>query len=120
MFGASLIGLVPTAACVSSGVFLWMKEVVRSGRELEWESERKRGEVATVNLIPESVEWLNTLLGVFWGLINPDMFQGVADTLEDVMQASVPGIIGEDSYRERGRKHAVMLTEYRKCQGGRY
>lgn len=28
-----------------------------------------------------------------WGLINPDMFAGVADTLEDVMQASVPGII---------------------------
>jgi Ca2+-dependent lipid-binding protein len=36
---------------------------------------------------------MNTLLGIMWGLINPDMFQGVADTLEDVMQASVPGII---------------------------
>ena len=44
MFGASLKGLVPTAACVASGVFLWMKEVVRSGRELEWEGEKKRGE----------------------------------------------------------------------------
>jgi Ca2+-dependent lipid-binding protein len=32
-------------------------------------------------------------MGIVWGLINPDMFQGVADTLEDVMQASVPGII---------------------------
>ncbi|KAI9820076.1 MAG: hypothetical protein M1826_000962 [Phylliscum demangeonii] len=93
MFGASLLGLIPTAACVSSGVYLWMKEVVRSGRELEWESEKKRGEVATANLIPESVEWLNTLIGVFWGLINPDMFVSVADTLEDIMQASVPGII---------------------------
>ena len=36
---------------------------------------------------------MNTLLGVVWGLVNPDMFQSVADTLEDVMQASVPGII---------------------------
>jgi len=36
---------------------------------------------------------MNTLLGVVWGLINPELFQGVADTLEDVMQASVPGII---------------------------
>jgi len=35
------------------------------------------------------VEWMNTLLAVVWGLINPDMFQTVADTLEDVMQASV-------------------------------
>jgi Ca2+-dependent lipid-binding protein len=48
---------------------------------------------ATANLLPESVEWMNTLLGVVWGLVNPDMFQSVADTLEDVMQASVPGII---------------------------
>ncbi|KAF2404977.1 hypothetical protein EJ06DRAFT_525553 [Trichodelitschia bisporula] len=92
-FGGSFKGLIPLAMCVSSGVWLWMKEVVRSGREVEWESEKERGQTATANLLPESVEWLNTLLGVVWGLINPDMFQGVADTLEDVMQASVPGVI---------------------------
>lgn len=28
-----------------------------------------------------------------WGLIDPDLFASVADTLEDVMQASVPGVI---------------------------
>jgi Ca2+-dependent lipid-binding protein len=49
--------------------------------------------MATANLIPESVEWMNTFLGVMWGLIDPDLFVGVADTLEDIMQASVPGII---------------------------
>jgi Ca2+-dependent lipid-binding protein len=36
---------------------------------------------------------MNSLLAVVWRLINPDMFQAVADTLEDVMQASVPGVI---------------------------
>ena len=36
---------------------------------------------------------MNTFLGVVWGLINPDMFASVADTLEDVMQASVPKMI---------------------------
>lgn len=36
---------------------------------------------------------MNTFLGIVWGLINPDMFAAVADTLEDVMQASVPGVI---------------------------
>jgi Ca2+-dependent lipid-binding protein len=36
---------------------------------------------------------MNTLLGVIWGLINPDMFASVADLLEDVMQASVPAVI---------------------------
>src|SRR5271154_2186660 len=36
---------------------------------------------------------MNTFLGVMWGLLNPDMFSGIADTIEDVMQASVPGVI---------------------------
>ncbi|KAI1381507.1 hypothetical protein F4677DRAFT_403181 [Hypoxylon crocopeplum] len=92
-FGGRLLGLIPLAICVASGVFLWMKDLVRQGRDIEWSSEQKRGETAVANLIPESVEWMNTLLGIVWGLINPDMFAAVADTLEDVMQASVPGII---------------------------
>lgn len=92
-FGGRYIGMIPLAMCVSSGIWLWVKEVVRSGREVEWESEKERGQTATANLLPESVEWMNTLLGIVWGLVNPDMFQSVADTLEDVMQASVPGII---------------------------
>lgn len=36
---------------------------------------------------------MNTFLGVMWGLINPDMLTPIADTIEDVMQASVPGVI---------------------------
>ncbi|KAH7122328.1 hypothetical protein B0J11DRAFT_335917 [Dendryphion nanum] len=93
MFGGALKGLIPLGMCLSSGVWLWVKEVIRSGREVEWHSEQTRGKIATANLLPESVEWMNTLLSIVWGLINPDMFQGVADTIEDVMQASVPGII---------------------------
>jgi len=93
MFGGSLWGLIPLAGCVVSGVYLWMKDLVKRGRDLEWESEKRRGETAVVNLIPESVEWLNTALGLVWGLVNPEMFAAVADTLEDVMQASVPGVI---------------------------
>jgi Ca2+-dependent lipid-binding protein len=92
-FGGKYIGMIPLAACVSSGIWLWIKELVRSGREVEWSAEKERGETATANLLPESVEWMNTMLGIVWGLINPDMFSAVADTLEDVMQASVPGII---------------------------
>lgn len=44
LFGGSLKGLIPTAACITSGIWLWMKEVVRSGREVEWSSEQSRGE----------------------------------------------------------------------------
>ena len=93
VFGGALKGLIPLGFCVASGVWLWMKEVIRSGREVEWSSEQERGQTATANLLPESVEWMNTFLSVVWGLINPDMFAAVADTLEDVMQASVPGVI---------------------------
>jgi hypothetical protein len=93
LFNAKYLGVFPLAMCVTSGIWLWMKEVVRSGREVEWHSEKERGKTATANLLPESVEWMNTLLEVGWGMINPDMFQAVADQIEDVMQASVPSII---------------------------
>jgi hypothetical protein len=45
MFGGALHGLIPLAMCISSGLFLWMKELVRSGRAVEWSSERDRGEM---------------------------------------------------------------------------
>lgn len=32
-------------------------------------------------------------MGIMWGLIDPGMFASVADMLEDIMQASVPGVI---------------------------
>ncbi|PNP38007.1 hypothetical protein TGAM01_v204747 [Trichoderma gamsii] len=93
LFGGRLLGLIPLAICVTSGVHLWVQDLIRKGRDLEWSSEQERGETATINLIPESVEWMNTFIGVFWGMINPEMFAGVADTIEDVMAASVPGVI---------------------------
>ncbi|EGX96871.1 C2 domain protein [Cordyceps militaris CM01] len=93
LFGGRLLGLVPLGFCISAGVFLWCKELIRQGRDVEWSSEQARGETAKVNLIPESVEWMNTAIGIIWGLINPEVFAAVGDTLEDVMAASVPGII---------------------------
>lgn len=80
MLGGRLIGLFPLGFCVGAGVFLWVKDLIRQGRDLEWSSEQERGETASTNLIPESVEWMNTMLGIVWGLINPEMFAAVADT----------------------------------------
>lgn len=51
MFGGSLKGLIPLGMCVASGIWLWMKEVVRSGREVEWSSEQTRGETVGVTLL---------------------------------------------------------------------
>ena len=55
MFGGSLKGLIPLGACISSGIWLWMKEVVRSGRELEWSSEQSRGETVRPEITQSSI-----------------------------------------------------------------
>jgi Ca2+-dependent lipid-binding protein len=88
-----IAGSVITAIVVSGVVWFWMKRIKEEAENIRWESEKQRGQTAQLNLIPESVEWMNTLLRIIWGLVNPDMFASMADTLEDVMQASVPGII---------------------------
>lgn len=51
IFGGSLLGLLPLAACIAAGVWLWMKEVVRSGREAEWTSEQLRGETVSPSVL---------------------------------------------------------------------
>jgi Ca2+-dependent lipid-binding protein len=100
LFGGSLWGLFPLASVIVSGVFLWMKDLIRRGRDIEWSSEQRRGETAVINLIPESVEWLNTAVGLIWGLINPEMFAAVADTLEvSDAQTKEESYAHEDSYR---------------------
>ena len=50
MFGGSLKGLIPLSMCLTSGIWLWMKEVVRSGREVEWQSEKERGQHVSLSL----------------------------------------------------------------------
>lgn len=91
--GGSLIGLTLVGVGASSYIWYWVKGLADESANVDWESERRRGEIATANLIPESVEWMNKLLGLGWNLVDPDMFNSVADLLEDVMQASVPGVI---------------------------
>lgn len=56
MFGGSLKGLIPLAACITSGVWLWMKEVIRSGREVEWSSEQTRGETVSNHNIQRHID----------------------------------------------------------------
>ena len=47
-FGGSLLGLVPLAACITSGVWLWVQQVIRSGKDMEWRSEQLRGETVSL------------------------------------------------------------------------
>ncbi|EKD17621.1 uncharacterized protein L3040_006743 [Drepanopeziza brunnea f. sp. 'multigermtubi'] len=85
-----LVGSVFAGVILSSGIHLWLRKVQEGANAVNWDAERKRATAATESLVPESVEWMNSLVGIVWNLINPEMFAAVADTLEDVMQASVP------------------------------
>lgn len=66
---------------------IFEEEVWDSARQQEIESNQSEMEM------PESVAWLNGMLASVWRLINPDLFSGLVDTLEDVMQASLPKVI---------------------------
>lgn len=43
--------------------------------------------------IKEGAEWLNTLVDRVWEVMDPALFSSMGSTLEDVMQASIPGFI---------------------------
>lgn len=75
---------------VACGIHLWLRNVQEDANAVNWDAERKRATAALESLVSESVEWMNSLMGIVWKLVNPEMFSAIADTLEDVMQASVP------------------------------
>lgn len=56
-------------------------------------SEKVRGEISTVQSLPESVEWLNNIVRTIWPTINPEFFAAPIDLLEDVLQKQVPSIV---------------------------
>ncbi|SPC65915.1 uncharacterized protein UHOD_04743 [Ustilago sp. UG-2017b] len=64
-------------------------EQARSPEELE-EDERQNGQGQG---IAEGAEWLNGILESLWSVMNPELFSSFGGTLEDVMQASIPGFI---------------------------
>jgi hypothetical protein len=85
-----LIASLFAGVIISCGLHLWLRNIQENANAVNWETERKRAMAATESLVPESVEWVNSLVSIIWNLINPEMFAAMADTLEDVMQASVP------------------------------
>lgn len=70
-----------------------MRMVDSSFEDSQADTEKQRGEEAARDRIPESTEWLNSLITQIWPLINSELFTSINDQLEDIMQASVPGMI---------------------------
>ncbi|MCJ1309169.1 hypothetical protein MMC25_002825 [Agyrium rufum] len=74
---------------------IWEDEIWAASKASEKEQARSH--------TPESVQWLNSLLSSVWPLINPELFTSLADTLEDVMQASLPKMVRMISVEDLGQ-----------------
>ncbi|KAJ1026569.1 hypothetical protein NDA13_003946 [Ustilago tritici] len=102
--------LVPPLVSVTLNAWLlwWGWRCFLSGAEdHRWHPERRRGEQARSleeleederqngqgQGIAEGAEWLNGILESLWSVMNPELFSSLGGTLEDVMQASIPGFI---------------------------
>ncbi|PWN48480.1 hypothetical protein IE53DRAFT_407058 [Violaceomyces palustris] len=111
----TMIGYLPRWLSVMLNAWLgwWVFKTIKDGAEdRRWWRERRRGESArkgfhpdmnfsdgldgslpNVEGIKEGAEWLNGLMEGLWAVMNPDLFSSLGSTLEDVMQASIPGFI---------------------------
>lgn len=77
-----LVASLLAGVIVASGLHLWLRKIQEDANSVNWDAERKRAIAATESLVPESVEWMNSLMHIVWNLINPEMFAAMADTLE--------------------------------------
>ena len=73
-----------------------------------WDSARKQEQEDTNSPMPESTQWLNSVLSSVWPLINPELFVSLADTLEDVMQASLPKLVRMVSVEDLGQGNEAI------------
>ncbi|KAF2499766.1 hypothetical protein BU16DRAFT_524211 [Lophium mytilinum] len=83
-----------SSIAVIMGMRQWTENRIKGVWETEvWNAERQQGKKQANSKTPESTQWLNSLMASIWPLVNPDLFTSVADTLEDVMQASLPRMV---------------------------
>lgn len=104
------LGWVPPLISVALNAWMlwWAWRTLLSGAEDQrWHQERLRGEQTRAfdtraqgegddsysQGISEGAEWLNAILDSLWSVMNPELFSTLGGTLEDVMQASIPGFI---------------------------
>jgi hypothetical protein len=90
---------------IISGIRGWLgKKVEEIWQDEIWDAARSQeAEEIESRSLPESTQWLNSLLASIWPLINPDLFTSLADMLEDVMQASLPKTVRMISVDDLGQ-----------------
>ena len=117
--------LLPSLGLVSGGTMILilrgrLKNQIKSlWDNLVWEAARKQELETSDSSTPESVQWLNSLLNSVWGLVNPDLFTSLVDTLEDVMQASLPKLVRMISVEDLGQgSEAIRILGVRWLPNG--
>ncbi|KAL8765392.1 MAG: hypothetical protein Q9209_007519 [Squamulea sp. 1 TL-2023] len=91
------------------GIQSWVaKKVTAAWEDGIWDAAQTREQQTGESSLPESVQWLNSLLASVWPLINPDLFTSLADTLEDVMQASLPKLVRMISIEDLGQGNEAI------------
>ncbi|KEI42441.1 uncharacterized protein L969DRAFT_14642 [Mixia osmundae IAM 14324] len=100
MFRTSLIVGVALAGVSALGVA--SRKIEKELERVRMDLHRQRGENFSPPT-PESVEWLNGFIKVFWGMINPSMFAGQVDMVEDIMMQSLPGFISSVKISDYGQ-----------------
>ena len=108
MMSISSVLLVALGALVAGAIIKalrgWIENRIRGVWEDElWTSAREEERKTVASPIPESTQWLNSVLSSIWPLINPELFTSLADTLEDVMQASLPKLVRMVSVEDLGQ-----------------
>ncbi|OJD32724.1 meiotically up-regulated protein [Diplodia corticola] len=99
-----LLATAGTGAAIIWAMRDWVDKKVSDLWDDEmWEAERQRGKELAKAEMPESTQWLNSLLASIWPLVNPDLFTSLVDTLEDVMQASLPKVVRMVSVDDLGQ-----------------
>lgn len=104
----SSIVLLTSGLVMGSGVILslqdWLKNKINAAwNDGVWQAAKEEEQNSSDSPMPESTEWLNYILASVWALVNPDLFTSLADTLEDVMQASLPKMVRMISVEDLGQ-----------------
>ncbi|KAJ3516134.1 hypothetical protein NLJ89_g1313 [Agrocybe chaxingu] len=69
--------------------------------------------------IPESAQWLNSLLNSLWPIVNPSLFTRVADMLEDSMQATLPKMVDGVRVADIGQgSQSICILGIRRLDAG--
>lgn len=99
------------AAALAVAVIIWVQKWTDKQIHRLWEEEIWHADKHTPKSREnkeETTQWLNNILTALWPLVNPDLFVSLADTVEDVMQASLPSIVRMVSIEDIGQGSESM------------